>query len=110
MSLQEIKKSSIDEPTFDEKVLLATHAINWFAIRTEKIHRQLSIIADKVPDKVHVNSLKDWDEMRADVLKKLQAIMEDFGNFIDGRDANDPIDGIVTEPLYDIVYERYQPE
>lgn len=111
MALNEVKKSDIDEVNFDEKILLATHGINWFAIRTEKIWMQLKTAAERLPDdKVMQQSLKDWDEIRAEILKKTVEVLERFGNYVDGRDANDEIDNIVTEPSYDILYERYEPE
>lgn len=111
MALNEVKKSDLDEISFDEKILLATHGINWFAIRTGKIWMQLKTAAERMPDdKAMQQSLKNWDKIRVEILKKVVAVLEHFGNFVDGQDANDEIDNIVTEPSFDILYERYKPE
>lgn len=109
MSLQEIKKSEIDEPSFDEKVLLATSTLNWFAVRQEKILNQFKQIEGSKKGTVN-GIIKNHTEIQEKVLAGLINILEEWGNFIDGQDALDEIDNIVTEPTYDILYERYEPE
>lgn len=111
MNLQEVKKSSIDEPHFDEKVLLATQTLNWFAVRSEKVFQQMKSISKKLPDDdVIVDSVKEQEEMRSEVLQKLKSLLEEWGNFIDSRDALDGVDEVVTTPAYDVLYNRYEPE
>lgn len=108
MELSEIKKSQVDEIHFDEKVLLATQTINWFAVRQEKLHRQLKVAASKTDELKDVAAAHD--KMHAQVLKGLNKILEDWGNFIDGNDALDEIDTVVTTPAYDILNNRFAPE
>jgi hypothetical protein len=107
MELNELKKSEVDEPRFDEKILLATHGINWLAIRSEKVYQQLVHISEATKGDIHKKSIQHWQELRNDILKKITSVLEEFGNFVEGRGATDNLDGIVTTPSYDILYERY---
>lgn len=108
MPLSEVKKSQVDSVHFDEKILLITQTLNWFAVRQEKIFMQIEM-AHKKGAPVE-GSKKGFDEIRSSILKDLTKVMEDWGNWIDGHDSLDEVDSIVTEAAYDVVNERYQSE
>lgn len=115
MNLEEIKKSTIDEPEFDEKVLLACQTIIWFAVRNEKMFQQFkqvhnAKVKEKDTIKIIDNIIKNHSKYRNMVLKSLNKILENWGTFLDGQDAVDAIDEIVTTPTYDILNNRYQEE
>lgn len=117
MELNEVNKSEVDEVSFDERVLLATQTLNWFAVRQEKIFqqfRQIEAAKEKINDeetnKVFSDMVKNHQEVRDKVLKTLADLLEDWGNFIDGQDALDSVDEVVTQPAYDIFNNRYKQE
>lgn len=118
MNLSEVKKSEVDEIGFVEKTLLAAHAITWMAYRASQVYEQQKVMLS-YKDKegfpkdtmgVLKKSIKDFEDEFNEVIAALIKITEQLGNFVDGKDMIDAVDTVVTEPAFDILYERYAPE
>lgn len=111
MDLQEVNKNEVDEPSFDEQVLLATQTINWISVRLQKIFQQQQQICDKPGAKEKfpylINGVNNIQSFQNEFITDLIGLTERIGNFIDGIDANDQIDTVVTKAAYDVLYQRY---
>src|SRR5689334_18304057 len=111
MTLNEVKKSEVDEVSSVEKIILATNAITWMATRSERILRQLKTLkgSQQNADSVIAGIVDRHEKSLSDAVESLTKVAEVLGNFLSNEDASDDIDTVVTMPAFDILYERYAP-
>jgi hypothetical protein len=72
------------------KILIATGQINYMAASIDSVNEQIKMIPDK-------------QELLAEVVTKLGAIMEDMGNLINGQDCICHIDERVSKVPFEII-------
>jgi hypothetical protein len=110
MTLQEVNKSEVDKVSSIEKVLLATHTIAWMSTRLTRLLLQFKQIQATSPNETIAGIIERHESTLNMVVIKLTSIAENLGNFVDGEDAIDAIDTIVTQPAFDILYDRFNNE
>jgi hypothetical protein len=93
------------------KILMATGAINYMAASIDSVNEQIKMMRpnykqampDMNFDDVHGEGIKARDEILAETVTKLSAIMEDLGNLINGQDALCPVDIFATKAAFEVV-------
>lgn len=83
------------------KILIATGQINYMAASIDSVNEQIKMIPDK--QEFHAGGIKERDELLAEVVTKLGAIMEDMGNLINGQDCICHIDERVSKVPFEII-------
>lgn len=102
------------------KILLANGTINYMASALEGVRKDYQTIVainskketpDEFSDKVMTEGLASKNEMMDETLKKLCAIIEDLGNYLDGHDIVCPIDArIYSVPLNILLHDMDEEE
>jgi hypothetical protein len=85
------------------KIIIATGQINYMAVSIDSVNEQTKFIPDK--DGVFKESIKERDEILAETVAKLAAIMEDLGNLINNQDCICHLDTRVAKVPFEIIIE-----
>lgn len=97
------------------KILLATSTINYMASALEGVRRDYQIISSVNNEKGNTvkainEGLVSKNKKMANTLKKLCAVIEDLGNYLDGHDIICPIDSRVYSVPLNILLHKMDEE
>lgn len=93
------------------KIMLATGAINYMAVSIDSVNEQIKMTklayAAKPGlgdfDEVHGERIKARDEVLAEVVTDLAAVMEKLGDLINGHDCLCSVDVFATKAAFHVV-------
>jgi hypothetical protein len=93
------------------KILMATGAINYMAASIDSVNTEIKMMRPTynkaIPDMnfedVHGKGIEARDEILAETVVKLSAIMEELGNLINGQDALCAVDIFATKAAFEVV-------
>lgn len=93
------------------KIMLATGAINYMAVSIDSVNEQIKMTKlaykgkEKEFDDIHGEGIQSRNEVLAETVKELGAIMEKLGNLINNQDALCPLDQYVTTPAFNVIVQ-----
>lgn len=87
---------------------MATGAINYMASSIEGVNQQMKMmksipIANEDWDNIHGENVKAKDEVLAEVVTDLAAVMEKLGDLINGHDCLCSVDVFATKAAFHVV-------
>jgi hypothetical protein len=85
------------------KIIIATGQINYMAVSIDSVNEQIKFIPDKKG--VHKEGIEARDEILAETVTKLAAIMEELGNFVNNTDCICHIDTRVAATPFEIIIQ-----
>ena len=83
------------------KILIATGQINYMASSIDGVNNQMKFIPDK--QGFHADGIKEKDEVLAEVVQDLRAVMNKLGNLINNCDCICSIDMRVAKVPFEII-------
>lgn len=83
------------------KIMMATGAINYMACALNDVNEQMKFIPDK--EGYHKPGIEAKDQLLAEVVVDLTAIMNKLGDIINAHDCSCPIDIYATQAAFDVL-------
>jgi hypothetical protein len=85
------------------KIMMATGAINYMACALNDVNEQMKFVPDK--DGYHLPGIQAKDQLLADTVTALAAIMEKLGNMMNAHDCICPIDIYATQAAFNVLIQ-----
>lgn len=83
------------------KIIIATGQINYMAVSIDSVNEQIKFVPDK--ECVHKEGIEARNEILAETVTKLAAIMKEIGHFINATDCICHIDTRVAAVPFEIL-------